>query len=181
MFVIQARFKNSKITTYYMNYDIIKAKNINELRKKINKSKGLVVVEGGDDNINRAAVENSKVDILLSPEKSRRKDVLYVRNSGLNQVLCKLARDNEVAIGFNFNDVLETENKEVIVGRMMQNVRLCRKYKVAMVFDCFGERKVDKINLISFARLLGMSPGEAKQSLEFKKKNKSKIKLLKNG
>lgn len=44
---------------------MIKAKNLNELRKEINKTKGLVVVEGGDDNINRAAIENRNIYISV--------------------------------------------------------------------------------------------------------------------
>lgn len=163
-----------------MKYSIIKAKNLNELRREINKAQGLIVVEGGNDEINRAAVENSKVGILLSPEKNRRNDALYTRSSGLNQVLCKLARDNEVAIGFNFNDILESRDREVIIGRMMQNIRLCRKYKLDMVFDCFNECKISRNNLISFARVLGMTPGEAKKALNFEKKDKRKIKIIEN-
>ena len=58
---------------------------------------------GGSDTVNRKAVENPKVDILISPERSRNKDFMKSRNSGLNQVLAKLAHKNKVAIGFDFN------------------------------------------------------------------------------
>ena len=162
-----------------MKYSIIRAKTLNELNKKINSAKGLVVVEGGDEKINRACVENSKVDILLSPEKNRKNDYLYVRNSGLNHILCKFANKNKVAIGFNFNDILESKNREVLIGRMMQNVRFCRKYKADMVFDCFGSCEVSKQNLVSFCRVLGMSPGEAKKALNFKKIDKRQVKIVK--
>ena len=65
-------FKNSKIYSLYMECDVIRVKNLNELRNRVNKAKGLVVIEGGSDSINRAALENAKVDILLSPEKGRK-------------------------------------------------------------------------------------------------------------
>ena len=157
---------------------VISVKTLNELRKKVNETKGLVVVEGGSDNINRACVENKKVDVLLSPEKGRKEDYLYVRNSGLNHILCKLANKNKVAVGFNFCDVLDSKSREILIGRMMQNIRLCRKFKVDMVFDCFCNGKCDKKNLASFCRVLGMSPGEAKKALNFKKKDKRSIKLV---
>lgn len=157
-----------------MEYSIIKVKTINELKSKVSKAKNLVVVEGGSDIINRAVLEDKRVDILLSPEKNRKNDLLYVRDSGLNHVLCKLAHKNKIAIGFNFSDVIKSKEREVLIGRMMQNIKLCRKYKVDMVFDCFDKCKVK--NLSCFARILGMSPGEAKKALNFKKKNKSLIK-----
>ena len=95
--------------------------------------KDFKIVIGGDEKKNRKAVEDKNVDILLSPEKNREKDFMHSRDSGLNQVLCKLAKKNKVAIGFNFNDVLMSKNRSVILGKMMQNVRFCRKYKVKMV------------------------------------------------
>ena len=163
-----------------MKYPIIRVKKVGELRNKTSEAEGLVVVEGGDDKINRACVENNKVDILLSPEKGRKDDSVYFRNSGLNHILCKLANKNQVAIGFNFDDLEESKDREILIGRIMQNIRLCRKYKVDMVFDSFGNKKADVNNLISFARVLGMTPGEAKKALSFKKKDKSKIKLIEN-
>lgn len=147
---------------------MIKAKNVNELVKEINKAKGLVIVEGGDDKINRAVLENKKVDILLSPEKEKERDFTHYRNSGLNQVLCRLAKKNDIAIGFNLNDVLNAKEKYNILGRMMQNVRLCRKYKVKMVIIDFKEER-SKEELRSFGISLGMTPGESKKAVSFKK------------
>ena len=45
------------------------------------------VIFGGKDSVNRKAVENPSVDILMSPERGRNKDFMKSRNSGLNQVL----------------------------------------------------------------------------------------------
>lgn len=132
-----------------------------KLRSDIQKSEGLVVIQGGDEKINRLAVENRKVDVLLSPEKNDKKDFMFFRNSGLNQVLCKLAKKNNVSIGFNFSDVLNSNGKgrSKILGRMAQNVRLCRKYNVAMRFSSFAKDKYELRNdaiLDSFTRILGV-------------------------
>ncbi len=118
---------------------------LSRLRNEINKKEGLIVVQGGDDKINRAAVENKKVDILLSPEKNDKKDFMFSRRSGLNQVLCKLAAKNNVAIGFDFSYLLNSSGKEraKILGRMRQNYRFCKKYKVKMVFSSFARNKYE--------------------------------------
>ncbi|MEK6934700.1 MAG: RNase P subunit p30 family protein [Nanoarchaeota archaeon] len=128
---------------------------------------------GGNDNINRKIVENKNYDILLSPEKNRDKDFMHSRDSGLNQVLCKLAKKNDIAIGFNFNDVLISKNKWLILGKMMQNVRLCRKYKVKMIILSGAKNKNElraAKDLSSFGNVLGMTPGEVKKALNFEKK-----------
>src|SRR3989344_4897415 len=115
---------------------------------------------GGDDKKNRKIVENKKIDIFLSPEKTRTRDFMHSRDSGLNQVLCELARKNNIAIGFNFNNVLKSENREVILGKMMQNVRLCRKYNVKMVI-LSGANNTYELrgakDLFSFGLILGMT------------------------
>ena len=87
------------------------------------------VILGGKDTVNRKAVENKSVDILLSPERGRNYDFMKARNSGLNQVLCKLAHSNNVAIGFDFNYLLRAKDSERIniIGTMKFNVKLCNK------------------------------------------------------
>lgn len=141
----------------------------------------VLIVKGGSDKVNRATLENKRVDILLSPESGRGDDLIHCRNSGLNQVLCALARRNDIAIGFNFCDILNSKERDKLIGRMMQNIRLCRKFKVKMVFDCFTEKeweKREKRDLFAFAQVLGMSPGEAKNALDFKVEKNEDIKII---
>ena len=129
--------------------------------------KDFKIVIGGDDIKNRSAVENKNIDILLSPERGR------IKSSGLNQVLCKLAKKNDIALGFNFHDVLISKNRSLILEKMMQNIRLCRKYKVRMVVisGAYNEHELKPArDLISFALILGMTPGEAKLALNFTKR-----------
>jgi len=126
--------------------------------------RSLNVVHGGSEKNNRGAVENRNVDILLSPEEGIKKDFMHTRNSGLNQVLCKLAKKNGVAIGFSFNKILNTKGMEraLILGRMMQNVKLCRKYRVKMIIINYtvNENKRMEGDLRSFGVCLGMHPSE---------------------
>lgn len=143
--------------------------------------KDLNIIFGGSENLNRNAVENKKVDILVSPERNIREDNLHYRNSGLNQVLCKLAAKNKVAIGFSFSDILNSNERGKLLGRMMQNVRLCRKYKVKIVFASFARTKYEQRNakdLMAFARAMGMNGNQANEALNFEKKKETGVKLL---
>ena len=90
------------------------------------------------------------------------------RNSGLNQVLCKLAYQNNVAIGFDFNYVLNSKDSEKpnILGRMKFNVKLCNKYKVKIyVCNSTSNKNEERGNsdLESFGRVLGMTKFEVKK------------------
>ncbi len=129
----------------------------------------------------RTLVNNKNLDILVSSEKIIEKDSLHYRNSGLNQVTCKIAKQNKIAIAFSFNDILKNNDKAKLLGRMMLNVKLCRKYKVNMVIASFANNKYEmrsSHDLLSFAQVIGMTALEAKQSLNFKKKEDD-IKLIK--
>ena len=117
------------------------------------------VVFGGKDAVNRKAVEDRSVDILMSPEKNRSHDFMKSRNSGLNQVLCRLAHDNNVAIGFDFNYLLNAKDRIDVIGRMKFNVKLCSKYDVKM-YVCNSTKHSDELraesDLEAFGRLIGM-------------------------
>jgi ribonuclease P/MRP protein subunit RPP1 len=176
-FVLKKELSNSSLV--YVN--LIEAKNPNELRKKINSANGLVVVNGSNDDLNRAALENRRTDILLGPENERERDFIHFRNSGLNQVLCKLANKNKIAIGFSFSDLMNSDTKELVLGRIMQNVFLCRKYKVKMVLGSFARKENEIKNekeLMSFGNIIGMNGKEVKEGLNFKKKEKN-IRIIK--
>ena len=133
------------------------------------------IVVGGDENKNLKALKNKNIDILFSPEKNSRMDKMHSRESGMNHVLCKLARDNKIAIGINFGDILKVdgEKRAVLIGRIMQNIRLCRKYKVKMVIGSFARNEYEMRaakELFALCRAFGMSGLQAKEALNFKKK-----------
>lgn len=142
---------------YYKNLNIVKATSSEEKNRKI--------------------MSDIKVDIVYDFENTARNDSLHFRNSGLNQILLKLAKKNQIAIGFNLGMLLECKNnfdRALILGRMKQNVRFCRKYIVRMVIASFARDKFgmrDAKDLLAFARVLGMNGKEANESLNFEKKD----------
>ena len=118
----------------------------------------------------RPVLERGSADILFGVESSQPKDFMHQRGSGLNHVLCALAKKNDVAIGFSFASILEKigSQRAQLLGRMMQNIRLCRKYKVKTVIASFATdpwQMRSPHDLQSFFIMLGMHPSEAKNSL----------------
>ena len=151
-----------------LNINPIEFSTKRDLKNKLDKEKGLRIVIGGKDN--RAVVETTRIDILLGPERGVKGDSLHHRNSGLNHIICRIAQKKKTAIGFNFNDILTSYGlaRAKTLGRMMQNVKLCRKYKLRMVLGSFAQNKWQmraRNDLISFGIVLGMHPKEAQDSL----------------
>ncbi|PIN80731.1 hypothetical protein COV11_03400 [Candidatus Woesearchaeota archaeon CG10_big_fil_rev_8_21_14_0_10_30_7] len=88
----------------------------------------LVKSEGND----RFVLEKGKPDFLFGFEFWSEKDHMRQRASGLNKILCVLAKKNKVKLLFSFSDFLSLPSyrKSLILGRIMQNKMLCEKYKV---------------------------------------------------
>ena len=154
-----------------MNYLLINTENINEARNLIEKAfkqetKAIVVAK--DDEFNRKILENKKVSVLLFREFKARKDKLRQRDSGLNHILCKLAKDNDIAIGIDFNEIKEKTDFELseYLGKIIQNIRLCNKYKAKMVL--FNAKNKNKYDLFSLLVSAGMPTNMAKESLNHK-------------
>ncbi len=137
---------------------------------EINKAKkhaDLVLVQNSEKN--REVLEKSKADILFDLETQNRRDFIHHRASGLNQVLCKLANANKKTIAFSFNSILNSKNRAQLLGRISQNIRLCRKYKVKTLISSFAKNPFEMrsvYDLINLFVVLGMHPREAKDSLK---------------
>ena len=139
--------------------NIVKAKKLSNI---------VIYKSTGND---RQVIEKSKRSIVFGLEIIAARDSMHSRNSGLNQILCKLANKNNIIIGFSFSSLLNADGKlrSQILGRLMQNIRLCRKYKVKTAISSFAEKPYDMrscSDLKSVLISLGMHPTEAHDSLE---------------
>lgn len=130
--------------------------------KQIQKAKkyaSLVLVKStGND---RWVLEKSQADIIFGLEAAQKKDFLHHRASGLNQVLCKIASQKGKTIGFDFSTVLNSKGmlRAQIIGRMMQNARFCRKYKVKVLLASFAKSPYGmraQKDLDAFKRVIGL-------------------------
>src|SRR3989338_8551340 len=136
-------------------------KNMQKIKSKF---KGHFVAAKSSDS-DRDVMEKVYADLIFSLEEASRKDFMHQRGSGLDNVLAKLAHDNSVSIGFSISSILSSKNKNIIMGRIMQNIRLCRKYKTKMVIASFAASPYhmrsphDIISMLSF---FGMAQQEAR-------------------
>lgn len=109
----------------------------------------------------RNLIESRKADLIFEFEQERRKDATHFRSSGMNQVIAKLMKEKKVSYGLSFNQVLvaSKEEKAKIIGRLIQNIKLCKKYKVPVVVASFArspKEMRDYKDLMAFSRLLGL-------------------------
>ncbi len=141
-------------------------------QKDLSKAKQItkfVICKSPEDN--RHVFEKGRPSVIFELEKTAKKDSMHSRNSGLNHILCGIANKKRILVGFSFSSVLDSEDmlRTQIIGRMMQNIRLCRKYNVKKVIASFAD---DPYKMRAFHDLksvfisFGMHPKEAKDSLE---------------
>lgn len=141
-----------------MDYIFISETDFQKARRKIRESlasKKTVVFYSKDDEMNRKILEKESPQILMLVLSSR-KDKQKQRDSGFNQVLAKIAKKKGISIGINL-DELENKNlkeKSEILGRIRQNIKICRKEKVKTVF--ISKKDKDSRNLKSLALVLGI-------------------------
>lgn len=117
---------------------LIKEKNKKNLVRKINriKQKGfLVLVEAVDDDFDRFVLEKTQAEMIFGLERVHKKDAMHYRRSGLDQVLCKILSEKKKTVVFSLKDALEP----LVLGRMIQNLKFCKKYKVKFIFGSLAQ------------------------------------------
>ena len=146
-----------------------------EARRIVDMLKGsgkLIGVVGGDDVFNRRVVETLRVDYLVSPERGKKVDSLKQRDSGVNHVVARIAREREVDIVVDFNSVagLKGKKKALRLGRIMQNVRVCRKAGCGLKIASFGTKMSEVVGekeRRAFGQSLGMSSVQVRDCVRF--------------
>ncbi len=128
------------------------------IREEIKKHKsGILTVLGGNEELNRAALEIEGLDILLQPQE-------------FNNVLAKAAGDNSIAIGFNLGTLIylrgEARVRELML--MRRNLRHSRKYHLSMILTCNAHSIYDLRSpreMAALAGLFGMTQKEAVEAM----------------
>jgi len=145
-----------------MDIAIIQAKNFDAARKEIRKAQKenkKIIFLSEDDELNRKILEKEKINVLLL-NQAKRKDKMKQRNSGLNHVLAKIAKKNDVIIGINLDEIIEAKSlkqKAEILARIKQNIKLCNKNKLKMKFLALNPKnKRDIYDLRALGLVLGM-------------------------
>ena len=138
--------------------DVENASKLHGLVGKYRKMVDIIVVRGGNEHINRAAVENSGVDILSNCGS--------LKDSGLNHVLAKSANDHDVAISFDLGDIISQRGGRRVraLSNFRKNLKLVRKYEVSFILTSNAISYYDlraPYELMALAELFGMTREEA--------------------
>ncbi|MBI2653003.1 hypothetical protein HYX00_06055 [Candidatus Woesearchaeota archaeon] len=156
-------FENPKNINIEIGF-IVNQKNINQSFKQ---SKLLVVKSSDKD---RFFIESKKIRMIYGFEEEHKNDYLHQRASGLNHVICELAKKNNVAVGFSYSSLFNKgdQTTPLLLGRMMQNISLCQKYKVKTIIGSFSENPFgmrSPHDVISLFNMLGMDRKKVKESV----------------
>jgi ribonuclease P/MRP protein subunit RPP1 len=130
-----------------------KPSRIREEIRKYRESDHILIVEGGEEDINRAAVETEGLDILLHPLE-------------FNNVLAKAANDNSVSIGFNLGLLIRLRGEARVreLKTMRINLKHARKYKLQLILTSDAHSIHDlraPREMVAISSLFGMIEKEA--------------------
>ena len=142
--------KNKMETIFIHEKDFSKARDL--IRKNRDKK---LVFSSDDDELARKILEKEDVQIYM-PILFYKKDRQKQRESGLDHVMAKIAKKKNILIGINLREIISARGtkKAEILARISQNIKICNKNKLKMVFLDFGEKNV--YDLKSFGLVLGM-------------------------
>ena len=100
------------------------------LQKQPKKTKGLLLLSNNPEQA-RLAAEHPAVDGLFGLEKDQQ-DFIHHRGSGMNHIIAKILAKKKKFYLIDFRMLLEAQpNKRAqLIGRVKQNLKLCKKYKV---------------------------------------------------
>jgi RNase P/RNase MRP subunit p30 len=124
-----------------------------------------VLVKSSDKN--RSVIEQKRPTAIFDLETSPKFDAIHQRASGLNHVLTRLMVRNGVGVAFSFKTLLDASSfkRSILMGRVKQNIQLCRKEDVDMMIGSFASSPEEMRNpddIIALYVTLGMHPSEAK-------------------
>ena len=142
------------------------SKNPDELRKLVLKSYkkvDVLMVEGGNLKINRAACENPRIDILSRPYNNR-------RDSGINHILAKEAEKNNVIIELCLNDLIKTKGhfRSKTITQFRDIILLSNKFKFNIILTSGAKTIYDlrtPQDMLTLIKSLGLTQKEAEKTL----------------
>ncbi len=113
---------------------------------------------------NRKLME--KVDFVYDLETSDKGDHMHYRQGGLSQINAKIMK----GVGLSFANLLDDKERPKRMGRFIQNIKICRKYKLKTYIGSFAKEPYEMRaakDLISLFFTFGMHPKKAKDSLMY--------------
>ncbi len=155
---------------------LVEADDWGELKKELREHREenhVIIFLGGDEELNRKAVSDPRVDVILHPGRNR-------KDSGFDEPMAEKAAENNVALGLDFR-MLSTSDKRRVhtLSNWRKNLRLCEKHEVQYLITTAADEKHDlraPRDLEAFIDSLGYSGKQALDThREILEKNREKL------
>ena len=116
-----------------------KSRDLDACRRKTKQAE-FVVASSIDEKTIRIILESKWIKFFTNIETSTGRDHTHYRRSNFNQVLAKLAKDTEKTYLIDFSRILKIDGKkrDLLLGRIAQNIRICQKFKVPVEIATFA-------------------------------------------
>lgn len=142
--------------------EVKRTSQVTKLARDVRKYCDVVIVRGGELEVNRAAVETPEVDMLVSPSNNL--------NPGFNHIMARLCKKNNVSVCFAFHELLYSykRSRSGVMSHFLEIAKLLRKYRAPFVIASgalSGWDMRSPSELISLGRVLGFQDREIKSSL----------------
>ncbi len=138
--------------------------------QKFRKSADMIMVDGGDSNINRKICENPSIDVINHPYDNR-------HNSGINHVLSKLLKENNITVNINIKDILSKWRyfRVRLLDHINQLLYLEAKYKFRVILSSGSESFFDVKSPDSMLRLCGLLDVNQEKAIDYISKNPREV------
>ncbi|MGV8163023.1 MAG: hypothetical protein ACP5N2_06855 [Candidatus Nanoarchaeia archaeon] len=111
---------------------------------------GITFAKGEQQNI-----ENRNLKFMYDFEEQEQKDSFHYRRSGANQVLCNIMKEKEKVMVFDMEKILlASKMRELLLGRMIQNLMLAKKYKLETIICSFATKPENLRTEMEYASLI---------------------------
>jgi hypothetical protein len=110
-----------------------------------------------------------KSDIFFDIESPYNRDGIHQRHSGLNHIICRQMNKTSKIVCFSLNTILKgsVQDRIRILGKIKQNIKLLRKYKVGVIIASLAT-SADEMrsfsDIASLFKCIGMRDSEIKKS-----------------
>ena len=127
--------------------------------------KFLDIINANDKDFNRKNLERGKFEVLLFNKLNKNSDKLRYVNSGLDYIQAKIAKKNNIAIGYNLSEIKNKNKleKALFLSKLMQTIKISGK--TGAKIKLFGIK--NKRNCLSLLTSLGSSTSKAKETISF--------------
>jgi len=163
-----------ELSSYYLLGVELKPKSIKDLinQSRQFKDTDYLTINNPSRKIFRAAVEKGLVDSISGIELIKEPDRIHQRATLLDKANAKFMANNKVSMVIEFANLKRSYGmrRAMLWGRMKYNAWICIKKKVPIIIASGASNPnelIDSEILKSFAQLLGMNAGQAKQSLSY--------------